>query len=72
MLAAGKRAQPPGTSASQWEEMRASRDARVKALSTLSQNSQFVLAPAAAHNIEHDDPSLVAATIQQLLRDLRR
>jgi pimeloyl-ACP methyl ester carboxylesterase len=70
VIGAGKRAQPPGTSAEQWLEMGSSRDSRVKELSKLSRNSKFVLDPMSGHNIEHDNPQLVAEVIQQLVRQI--
>ncbi len=70
VIAAGKRAQSPGTSAEQWLEMRTARDRRVKELTALSANAKFILDPASGHNIEHDNPKLVAATIQALVDDL--
>jgi pimeloyl-ACP methyl ester carboxylesterase len=70
VIGAGKRAQPPGTSTEQWLEMRTSRDTRVKELSKLSRNSKFILDPASGHNIEHDNPKLVAEVIEQLVREI--
>lgn len=67
VIGAGKRAQPPGTSSEQWLEMRNSRDGRVKNLSKLSRNSKFILDPTSGHNIEHDNPKLVAEAIQELV-----
>jgi pimeloyl-ACP methyl ester carboxylesterase len=67
VIGAGKRAQPPGTSAEQWLEMRNSRDSHVKELSALSTNSKFILDPTSGHNIEHDNPKLVAEAIQELV-----
>lgn len=67
VIGAGKRPQPPGTSAEQWLEMRSSRDGRVKELSKLSKNSKFILDPVSTHNIQHDNPKLVAETIQELV-----
>jgi hypothetical protein len=70
VIGAGKRAQPPGTSTEQWLEMRSSRDTRVKELSKPSRNSKFILDPASGHNIEHDNPELVAKVIQQLASEI--
>lgn len=70
VIGAGKRAQPPGTSTEQWLEMRSSRDSRVKELSKLSRNSKFIVDPTSGHNIEHDNPKLVAEVIQQLVDDI--
>jgi pimeloyl-ACP methyl ester carboxylesterase len=70
VIGAGKREQPPGTSAEQWTAMRSERDARVKELSNLSRNSKFVLDPDSGHNVERDDPKLVAKAIQDLVNEL--
>jgi pimeloyl-ACP methyl ester carboxylesterase len=72
VLGAGKRAHLPGTSSEQWREMRSSRDARVKELSRLSRKSTFILDPMSGHNIQHDNPKLVAETIQELVNRLSR
>lgn len=70
VIAAGKRAQPPGTSTEQWLEMRSSRDGRVKELTKLSRNSKFILDRASGHNIEHDNPPLIAGVIQQMVSEI--
>jgi pimeloyl-ACP methyl ester carboxylesterase len=70
VIGAGKRAQPPGPSNEQWLKMRTSRDSHVKELSNLSRNSKFVLEPLSGHNIEHDNPNLVAEAIQELVNKL--
>jgi pimeloyl-ACP methyl ester carboxylesterase len=70
VIGAGKRTQPPGTSDEQWLEMRSSRDSRVKELSKLSRSSKFILDPTSGHNIEHDNPKLVAESIQALVNEL--
>jgi pimeloyl-ACP methyl ester carboxylesterase len=70
VIGAGQRSQPPGTSAEQWLEMRSSRDKRVQELSKLSRNSKFILDPSSSHNIEHDNPKLVAEAMQELVKKL--
>lgn len=70
VIGAGRRVQPPGISTEQWLEMRGSRDSHVKELSKLSRNSKFILDPTSGHNIEHDNPKLVAKTIQELVNKL--
>jgi pimeloyl-ACP methyl ester carboxylesterase len=72
VIGAGKRTQSPGTSAEQWREMRTSRDERVKALTQLSRNSKFILDPISSHNVPHDNPKLVAETIQAVMNQLSR
>lgn len=70
VIAAGKRPQPPGTSAEQWLQMRTERDAHVKELSKLSDNAKFILDPASGHNVERDNPKLVAKAIQDLVNEI--
>jgi pimeloyl-ACP methyl ester carboxylesterase len=70
VIGAGKRPQPPGTSAEQWLAMRNERDAHVQELTKLSGNSKFILDPASGHDIERDNPKLVAKTIQDLMREI--
>lgn len=70
VIGAGKRVQPPGTTADQWDQMRRARDRRVEQLSKLSRNSRFILDPASSHNIQHDNPKLVATAVQELLERL--
>ena len=72
VIAAGKRPQPPGTSAEQWLEMRSDRDAHLKELSKLSGNSKFILDADSGHNVERDNPSLVAKAIQDLVSEISR
>jgi pimeloyl-ACP methyl ester carboxylesterase len=70
VIGAGRRPQPPGISDEQWLTMRNERDAHVKELSHLSGNSKFILDPASGHNVEHDNPNLVAKTIQDLVHEI--
>ena len=70
VIGAGKRSQPPGLSAEQWLEMRNERDVHLQELSKLSDNSKFILDPASGHNIEHDNPKLVAKAIQDLVNEI--
>jgi pimeloyl-ACP methyl ester carboxylesterase len=70
VVGAGKRTQPPGISTELWLPMRSAKDSRVKELSKLSSNSKFVLDPISGHNIEHDDPKLVAELIQHLIGEI--
>jgi len=72
VIGAGKRPQPPGTSAERWLEMRNERDAHVKEMSKLSGNSKFILDSASGHNVEHDNPKLVVKAIQDLVNEVSR
>jgi hypothetical protein len=62
--------QPPGTTAEQWSDMRSARDRRVEELSKLSTNSRFIRDPISSHNVQHDNPRLVAAAVQELVNKL--
>jgi pimeloyl-ACP methyl ester carboxylesterase len=70
VIGAGKRVQPPGTTAEQWIQMRSGRDRRVEELSKLSRNSKFIRDPASSHNVQHDNPKLVATAVQELVSRL--
>lgn len=70
VIAAGKRSQPPGMSAEEWLAMRTARDAQVKELSKLSSNSKFILDPPSGHNVERDNPKLVANAIEELVKEI--
>jgi len=48
------------------------RPTRAFRLSKLSRNSKFILDPTSGHNIEHDNPKLVAEAIQELVSELSR
>lgn len=67
VLAAGRRPPPPGTSDELWKDLRAQRDANVRDLTGLSQNSKFVLDPSSRHSIHTDNPELVARAIEEVL-----
>ena len=70
VIGAGKRVQPPGTTAEQWVQMRSARDRRVEALSKLSRNSRFIRDPTSSHNVQQDNPKLVATAVQELVNRL--
>ena len=72
VLGAGKRAQPPGTSAELWKELREERDAQVRELAGLSRNSKFVLDASSGHNIQSDNPQLVADSIEEVLKGISK
>ena len=67
VIGAGKRVQPPGTTAEHWEQMRSARGRRVEELSKLSRNSRFILDTNSSHNVQHDNPKVVAAAVQELV-----
>lgn len=67
VLAAGKKPAPPGTSEDLWTQLRLEKDGQKIDLSRLSSNSRFILDPASGHNIEIDNPQLVARSIEEVL-----
>ena len=67
VLAAGKRPQPPGTPDDLWAQIRVEKDGQKIDLSRLSSNSKFVLDPSSGHNIQADNPRLVARAIEEVL-----
>jgi hypothetical protein len=36
----------------------------------LSRNSRFILDPTSSHNVQHDNPKLVASAVQELVNRL--
>jgi hypothetical protein len=64
VLAAGKRATPPGTPDTLWQRLRVEKDGQKVDLSRLSRNAIFVLASGSTHNIHFDDPALVARAVE--------
>lgn len=67
VLAAGKRPPPPGTSEELWKRLRQEKDEQKIDLARLSRNSKFVLDPSSGHDIEIDDPQLVAHAIEEVV-----
>jgi pimeloyl-ACP methyl ester carboxylesterase len=63
VIGAGKRAE-------QWKQMRSARDGRVEELSRLSRNSRFIRDPISSHNVQQDNPKLVATAVQELVNRL--
>ena len=72
VLAAGKRPQPPGTPDELWAQIRVEKDGQRIDLSRLSSNSKFVLDPSSGHNIQADNPQLVARSIEEILAALTK
>lgn len=72
VLGAGKRPAPPGTPDDVWTQMRTEKDGQKIDLSRLSSNSKFVLDPSSGHNIQNDNPQLVARAIEEVLAALSK
>jgi len=68
VLAAGKRPTPPGTADSLWTRLRKLKDEQQQELARLSRNSRFTVDPTSAHNMQDDDPALVARAIEDVVR----
>jgi pimeloyl-ACP methyl ester carboxylesterase len=67
VLGAGRRPPPPGTSDSLWKRLRTEKDGQKMDLSRLSRNSKFILDPSSTHNIQVDNPRLVARAIEEVV-----
>jgi pimeloyl-ACP methyl ester carboxylesterase len=67
VLAAGKRPAPPGTSDELWSQLRVEKDGQRIDLARLSRNSKFILDPSSRHEIQIDNPQLVARAIDEVL-----
>ena len=67
VLAAGKRTKPPGTSDELWKEIVKEKEEQVRALTQLSNNSKFFQDPESGHLIHHDNPELVAHSIEEVI-----
>ena len=67
VLGAGRRPPPPGTPDSLWKGLRQQRDEQVLDLARLSRNAKFVLDSLSGHNIQNDNPQIVARAIEEVL-----
>jgi pimeloyl-ACP methyl ester carboxylesterase len=68
VLGAGRRpAPPPGIAAEVWTSLRDERDDQLRGLTDLSSNSAFALDAASGHDLEIDNPKLVARAIKAVL-----
>jgi len=67
ILGAGIRPQPPGTPDEQWKELRSERDKQIQDLTILSGNSRLIVDSKSSHQIQNDDPEIVAASIQTVI-----
>jgi len=70
ILGAGIRNQPPGTPDEQWKELRSERDKQIEDLTILSNNSRFILDPKSSHQIQNDNPEIVAKSIQMVINSI--
>jgi len=67
IIGAGVRNAPPGTPEEQWKVLRAERDKQVQDQTALSGNSKFILDPTSRHDIQNDNPAIVAQSIQMII-----
>ena len=72
VLAAGKRPAPPGTPEDVWTPLRAEKDEQRADLATLSSNSRLVRDPSSGHQMQADNPQLVARAIEAALEAAAR
>jgi len=70
ILGAGIRQQPPGTPDEQWKQLRAERGKQIQDLTVLSSNSKFILDPKSSHQIQNDNPEIVANSIQTVINSV--
>jgi len=70
IIGAGKRNQPPGTPDEQWAGLRKERDKHIQDLSILSGNSKFILDPASSHQIQNDNPAIVATAVKMVIHSI--
>lgn len=68
VLAAGRRPPPPGMSEADWTPLREERETLLRELTTLSRHAKFVRDPASGHNMQADNPALVAGAIEEVVR----
>ena len=71
VIGAGKRPPPPDTPDSLWNRLRVEKDGQRIDLSRLSRNSRFILDASSTHEIQRDDPRLVARSIEDVVRAVR-
>lgn len=70
IIGAGIRNQPPGTPDEQWKQLRAERDRQLRDMTALSGKAKFILAPKSGHNIQDDNPEIVAQAIKMVIDEL--
>lgn len=58
---------PPGTPDDLWSELRLEKDDQAMGLVMLSKNSRLVRDPTSGHNIQNDNPQLVARAIEEVV-----
>jgi len=66
VLAAGKRPSPPGMTEESYKDIRLAIDRDRVEAAHLSGNSKFILDPNSGHNIQLDDPKLVAQAVEEV------
>ena len=67
VLAAGKRPPPPGMTEESYKEIRRGRDEELVEMAHLSSNSKFILDPGSGHNLQLENPQLVARAIEEVI-----
>jgi pimeloyl-ACP methyl ester carboxylesterase len=67
VLGAGRRPAPPGTADDFWSHLRTEKDGQRIDLARLSRNAKFILDPSSGHEIQTDNPQLVARAIEEVV-----
>jgi pimeloyl-ACP methyl ester carboxylesterase len=71
VLAAGKRPPPPGMTEDAYKDIRNYRNEELVAMTHLSTNSKFMIDPNSSHNLQLDNPQLVAQAIEEVIRAVK-
>jgi pimeloyl-ACP methyl ester carboxylesterase len=72
VLAAGKRPAPPGITEDTYKNIRRSSDQDRVQAANLSRNSKFLRDPDSGHNIQIENPKLVARAIEEVVAAVKR
>jgi pimeloyl-ACP methyl ester carboxylesterase len=67
VLAAGKRPPPPGMTEDSYRDLRREKDQERLETARLSRNSKFILDPGSGHDIQIDNPELVARAVEEVV-----
>jgi pimeloyl-ACP methyl ester carboxylesterase len=67
VIVAGKREQPPGTTDSFWNQLKAERDVQGSDFARLSSRGVLLRAERSGHNVQTDEPDLVVKAIRMVL-----
>jgi pimeloyl-ACP methyl ester carboxylesterase len=71
VLAAGKRPPPPGMTEDAYKDIRSYRNEELAAMTNLSTNSRFRIDSDSSHNLQLDNPQLVAQAVEEVIRAVK-